>query len=232
MDSRFRPVIAIDGPAGAGKSTIAGRLAERLGFLNIETGAMYRALSLKAIESGTAVDDGPALAELARRSRIELIPTPEGNRVLLDGADVSARIRQPDITDSASRVSVHPEVREWMVAQQRELGAQGGVIMEGRDIGTVVFPDAELKVFLDASPNVRTERRLAQHQQKTGRPAERDTVAAELHERDRRDRTRVNSPLVAAEDAMIIDSTGLSVDEVVERILALIRRPSAAAEKP
>ena len=217
-------VVAIDGPAGAGKSTIAAQLAQKLGYLNLETGAMYRALALKALQNGIALDDSAALADLARRSEIELIPTAENNRVLLDGEDVSARIRQPEVTSAASRVSVHPAVREWMVARQRELGEAGGVIMEGRDIGTVVFPDAEVKVFLDATPNVRTERRVAQHQQKTGLAAAREAIAAELQERDRRDATRATSPLIAAKDAVIIDSSGLSIAEVVARIESLIRQ--------
>ncbi len=154
-------MIAIDGPAGAGKSTIASRLAKTLGYVNLESGAMYRALGLKSIEAGVPVSDGAALLALAQRSTIELEPTPEGNRVLLDGRDVSARIRERDVTDAASRVSTHPEVREWMVGKQREMGAQGGVIMEGRDIGTVVFPDAEVKIFLDADPSVREGRRVS-----------------------------------------------------------------------
>lgn len=223
MSDQRKLVIAIDGPAGAGKSTIAARLAQRLGYLNIESGAMYRALALKALEHNIALNDGAQLAALAQRSRIELISTSEGNRVLLDGADVSKRIRQPDVTNAASQVSVHPPVREWMVGRQREVGLDGGVIMEGRDIGTVVFPYAEVKVFLDASPHVRTERRVAQHQQKTGEQLPHEAVAAELRERDRRDATRANSPLIAARDAVIIDSSRLTIDEVVDRIEALVK---------
>lgn len=139
-------VIAIDGPAGAGKSTIASRLAKALGYINLESGAMYRALGLKSIEAGAEVGDAAALVALAQQSTIELQPTPEGNRVLLDGCDVSARIRDRDVTEAASRVSIHPAVREWMVRRQRELGSGGGVIMEGRDIGTVVFPQADVKI--------------------------------------------------------------------------------------
>lgn len=232
MNAARKLVIAIDGPAGAGKSTIAARLAQKLGYLNIETGAMYRALALKAMERGTALDDAAALAALAKESRIELIPTAEGNRVLLDGEDVSTRIRQQDVTNAASRVSIHPAVREWMVARQRELGAQGGVIMEGRDIGTVVFPDAEIKVFLDAAPQVRTERRVVQHQEKTGLAAAREAIAAEMRERDRRDATRATSPLIAAEDALVIDSSGLSIDDVVSRIENLIIEKSRQNSPP
>ncbi len=212
-------IIAIDGPAGAGKSTLASRLARKLGYVNLESGAMYRALALKAIEWDASFDDEAALVEIAQHSRIALEPTIGGNRVLLDDVDVSARIREQDVTQAASRVSVHPKVREWMVARQRELGLGGGVVMEGRDIGTKVFPDADLKVFLDADPVIRERRRLDQQQAK-GASAEK--MAAELRERDRRDRTRATSPLVAAADAVVLDSTHLSEDEVLARIEALV----------
>ena len=216
-------VIAIDGPAGAGKSTIASRLAKTLGYVNLESGAMYRALGLKAIECGVAADDGPALLALAERSTIELEPTPEGNRVLLDGRDVSARIRERDVTDAASRVSTHPQVREWMVSRQREMGAQGGVIMEGRDIGTVVFPNAEVKIFLDADPGVREGRRVLQHNaQDDARRAEQ--LKQELRERDLRDTTRAAAPLVAAPDAVHIDSSGLNIEEVIARVQRIVEQ--------
>src|SRR5437764_1479063 len=143
-------IIAIDGPAGAGKSTIASRLARKLGYVNLESGAMYRGLALKAIERDISFEDEAALVDLARSSRIRLEPTMGGNRVVLDERDISSRVRERDVTDAASRVSVHPQVREWMVARQREMGIAGGVVMEGRDIGTRVFPDADIKVFLDA----------------------------------------------------------------------------------
>src|SRR5260370_41024861 len=156
-------IIAIDGPAGAGKSTIASRLARLLGYVNIETGAMYRALALKAIESDVGFDEEPELVSLARKSHIDLEPTIDGNRVLLDGQDVTRRIRERDVTEAASQVSIHPGVREWMVSRQREMGLAGGVVMEGRDIGTKGFPDADVKVFLDAAPEVRRETRFRPH---------------------------------------------------------------------
>lgn len=220
-------IIAIDGPAGAGKSTIASRLARKLGYVNLESGAMYRALALKAIDWDTSFEDETALVALAQSARIELEPTIGGNRVLLGGRDVSARIRERDVTEAASRVSVHPKVREWMVARQRELGAGGGVVMEGRDIGTKVFPEADLKIFLDADPIVRERRRLEQQHAK-GPSAE--SIAAELRDRDQRDRTRANSPLVAAADAVVIDSSNLTEDEVLERAENLVQ--SALAKSP
>lgn len=213
-------IIAIDGPAGAGKSTIASRLARKLGYVNLESGAMYRALALKAIERDTSFDDEPALVKLADNSRIELEPTIGGNRTLLDGRDVSARIRERDVTEGASKISVHPKVREWMVAHQREMGLGGGVVMEGRDIGTKVFPDADLKIFLDADPVVREQRRMAQ-QKISGQVAA--AVAADLRERDLRDRTRAASPLVAADDAVVIDSTAMTEDEVLQRVTQLVQ---------
>jgi len=208
-------IIAIDGPAGAGKSTIAARLARKLGYVNLESGAMYRALALKAIEKDMSFDDEAALVELAHGARIQLQPTRDGNRTFLDGRDVSARIRERDVTEAASKVSVHPGVRAWMVARQREMGAGGGVVMEGRDIGTKVFPDADLKIFLDADPVVREKRRMEQ-QRIQGEVAA--SLAADLRERDKRDRTRAVSPLVAAEDAVVIDSTSLGEDEVLGRV--------------
>jgi cytidylate kinase len=218
-------VIAIDGPAGAGKSTIASKLARKLGYVNLESGAMYRALALKAIENDIDFEDEQALAELADRSNITLEPTLGGNRVLLDGHDVSHRIREQDVTEAASKVSVHPRVRQWMVEHQRALGEGGGVIMEGRDIGTKVFPDADLKIFLDADTSVRGERRYRQQPQTTEVPPER--VLQELRERDRRDRERAASPLVAAPDAVVIDSTDLSIDDVLARIEDLIGKKQA-----
>ncbi|HXZ33198.1 MAG TPA: (d)CMP kinase [Terriglobales bacterium] len=208
-------IIAIDGPAGAGKSTIASRLARKLGYINLESGAMYRALALKAILTDTSFGDEDALLKLAEDSRIELEPAATGNRVLLDGQDVTQRIRETDVTEAASRVSVHPRVREWMVARQREMGSEGGVVMEGRDIGTAVFPHADVKIFLDADPVIREQRRLRQQDL---RGAEAEMTAAELRMRDQRDRTRSTSPLVAAPDALVLDSTTMSEDEVLRRV--------------
>ncbi|MGA7560119.1 MAG: (d)CMP kinase [Terriglobales bacterium] len=223
--SQRKLIIAIDGPAGAGKSTVASRLARKLDYVNLESGAMYRALALRAIEWDASFDDEDALLKLAQDSRIVLEPTIGGNRVLVNGKDVSARIRERDVSEGASRVSVHPKVREWMVAKQREMGIGGGVVMEGRDIGTKVFPDADLKIFLDADPVIREQRRL--DQQKVRGPSA-ESMAAELRERDRRDRTRAASPLVAAEDAVVLDSSQLSEDEVVHRIEELVEQRLAA----
>ena len=216
---RRKLIIAIDGPAGAGKSTIASRLARKLGYVNLESGAMYRALALKAIEWDVSFEDEAALMQLARDSHIQLEPTIGGNRVLLDGNDVTQRVRDTDVTEAASRISVHPKVREWMLSHQRAMGLGGGVVMEGRDIGTKVFPDADVKIFLDADPVVREQRRLEQQHTKGGSAR---AMAAELRERDHRDRTRAVSPLVPAEDAVVVDSSGLSEDEVLNRVEELV----------
>jgi CMP/dCMP kinase len=181
-------------------------------------------LALKAIENDLSFDDEAALDRLARNSRIQLEPTLGGNRVLLDGRDVSQRVRETDVSEAASRVSVHPKVREWMVARQRELGQEGGIVMEGRDIGTKVFPDADIKVFLDADPVIREQRRV---QQQHLRGASTESMAAELRDRDHRDRTRANSPLQAAADAVMLDSTSLSEEEVLERLQSLVEEKQA-----
>jgi cytidylate kinase len=229
MNASRKLIIAIDGPAGAGKSTIASRLARKLGYANLESGAMYRALALKAIERDLSFDDEAALLKLAEDSRIVLEPTIGGNRTLLDSKDVSARIRERDVTEAASRVSVHPQVRAWMVAQQRAMGAAGGVVMEGRDIGTKVFPDADLKIFLDADPVVREQRRLDQQKIKGEVAA---NVAEDLRERDRRDRTRAASPLVAADDAVVINSTSMTEDEVLAKVEELASARLAGQRGP
>jgi len=223
---RERPVIAIDGPAGAGKSTMAAHLARRFGFLNLETGAMYRALALKAIENDLGFEDEAALMDIASRTKIRLEPQLEGNRVLLDGMDVSRRVRDTDVTAAASQVSVHPRLRAWMVEQQRLLGDRGGVVMEGRDIGTVVFPDAEVKIFLDAAPEVRGNRRYRQTMPGEMVPAKvtESSIVQELKERDARDRNRVDSPLRPAEDAVVLDSTSMTLDEVLAAAEQVVRK--------
>ena len=220
-EPRKRPIVAIDGPAGAGKSTLAAHLARHFGFLNLETGAMYRALALKAIENDLDFDEEAPLLALAPETKIALERTREGNRVLLDGLDVSRRIRDADVTQAASRVSVHPHLRAWMVDQQRALGAAGGVVMEGRDIGTVVFPDAEVKIFLDAAPEVRGNRR---YQQGSTPPAVTEAaVIAEMKDRDTRDRSRAESPLRPAPDAVLLDSTSMTLAEVLARAEEIVQ---------
>jgi cytidylate kinase len=211
-----KTIIAIDGPAGAGKSTIARHLARHFGLLNLETGAMYRAFALKALRAGLPLDDGDALEELAAETSISLDAGEEENRVLLDGEDVTGLIRNPTVTDAASRVSTFPAIRTWMVRLQQQLGAEGGVVMEGRDIGTVVFPHAPVKIFLDAAPEVRGQRRYEQMGQQGRAPvAPPNEILRELHARDERDRNRADSPLKPASDAVLLDSTGMTLEQAV-----------------
>jgi len=215
-----RIVVAIDGPAGAGKSTIARRVASRLGFVYIDTGAMYRAVGLWALRTGVDLEDMHRLEQLASAARIEFAPG--SGRVFLNGEDVTDAIRTPEVASAASRISVYGGVRRAMVAEQQRIGRQTNVVMEGRDIGTVVFPDADVKIFLDAAPQVRAERRLRELRER-GQPADAAQVAAELEERDLRDRTRAESPLMQAPDAVYLDTTGLSIEEVEEAVLKLVR---------
>jgi len=222
-----RPVIAIDGPAGAGKSTVARMLAQRLGVPYIDTGAMYRAVGLLAIRAGLRPPfgerDEARLEALAREHRITLEPGQEGVRVLLDTEDVSAAIRSPEAAAMASAVSTVPGVRRALVPLQRAMAATSGGVMEGRDIGTVVLPDADLKVFLTATPDVRAMRRL-RDLQKRGIETTLEAVREEQAERDLRDTTRRDSPLAVPRGALVIDSSALGPEEVVERIVAHLGR--------
>jgi cytidylate kinase len=220
-----RLVVAIDGPGGAGKSTIARRLASRLGCLYIDTGAMYRAVALWAERQNVSWDDALALEQLARAAQIELSSNPL--RVVLNGEDVTEAIRRPEISQGASKVSALAGVRRALVEKQRAMAESASVVMEGRDIGTVVFPDAQVKIFLDAEASVRADRRLKELAEKSPPPPPRDVVAAELRERDERDRSRAEAPLLQAPDAILVDSTTLSIDEVEEAILKIIRDKTA-----
>jgi cytidylate kinase len=213
-------VVAIDGPSGAGKSTSGRALAERLGYTYVDTGAMYRALALKASHAGVSLDAAESLATLLRSSRIEL--GDGGRGVLLDGRDVSAEIRSAEMSRASSLVSVHPGVRAEMVARQRELGREGGVVLDGRDIGTAVFPDAEVKFFLDADPAERARRRLRELEA-SGAAASFDSVEREVRERDYTDTHRAESPLVKAWDAIALDTTRLPPEEVLDRMAAAVR---------
>jgi len=213
-------VVAIDGPSGAGKSTAGRSLAARLGYTYVDTGAMYRALALKAMRSGVSLDAEEALATLCRASQILL--SDGGRRVLLDGDDVTGQVRSREISRASSLVSVHPGVRVEMVARQREMGKDGGVVIDGRDIGTAVFPDAEVKFYLDANHGARSQRRLAELRA-AGVEASFDAIEREVRERDYTDTHRAESPLVRAWDALFLDTTALGPDEVVERMLAAVR---------
>jgi len=220
-------IIAIDGPVGSGKSTLARRVADMMGYLYVDTGAMYRAIALKALRRGVSLDSAVDLVELARDTRIDLHAQDGGQRVLLDGEDVTAAIRNPEVSQAASKMAVVGGVRHVLVAQQRRAGQQGGVVMEGRDIGSVVFPDADLKIFLTASPEVRAERRWREHQQK-GEEIDLGRTLEEIHERDRRDRERETSPLVRAADAVVVDSTAMAPEEVARLVVMLAGERRAA----
>ncbi len=215
-----RIVVAIDGPSGAGKSTIARAVAARLGFLYIDTGAMYRAVGLWALRLGVDTSGARRLEQLARESRIEL--SSQDSRVLLNDEDVTEAIRTQQAADAASRVSAIPGVRRAMVDKQREMASRSNVVMEGRDIGTVVFPDAQGKIYLDATPEVRAERRVRELREK-GSEAEFEEIAQQIRERDRRDSSRADSPLRQAPDAMYFDSSGLPISEVEDRVLRIVR---------
>ncbi len=215
-----RLVIAIDGPSGAGKSTAGRALAARLGYTFIDTGAMYRALALAARRAGLSVEDGAALADLLRRTRIELLPS---GAVLLDGQDVGSEIRGRAVSAASSRVSVHPAVRREMVRRQQELGRAGGVVLDGRDIGTAVFPQADVKFYIDADPARRAERRYRELRA-AGAEADQPAIERDIRERDRADMTRADSPLTHAADAVHVDTSDLDPQQVLERLLEIVRQ--------
>ena len=215
-------IIAIDGPAGAGKSTIAKRLAKALGYRYIDTGAMYRAFAWKVMEKEIDLEDEEGLETIIKQTKIELEETNGDLRVLLNGSDVTARIRTPELSQMASKVSTLKVVRERMVALQRAMGMEGGVVAEGRDMGTVVFPQAEVKIYLDASLKERARRRFDELQDQGKRVILKETLN-EMEERDQRDRERALAPLAKAEDAIVINSTYFSVDDVLDKILQEIQ---------
>ena len=226
-----RVIVAIDGPSGAGKSTLARHLAQHFGLLNLETGAMYRAFGLKALRAHCPLDDPEALEILSAETSIHLEPGEAENRVFLDGEDVTGQLRNQIVSDAASRVSVYPAVRAWMVRLQQQMGESGGIVMEGRDIGTVVFPNAEVKIFLDAAPEVRGMRRYEQLGQTGRKPdVQPEEVIRELRERDHRDRNRADSPLRPAPDSVLLDSTDMTLEEAVQAAEAIVESRLAAAQ--
>ncbi len=216
-------VIAIDGPVGAGKSTAARRLAEVLGYVYIDSGAMYRAMGWKAVQTGLDLQDRERIAAMARATEIRVVPGAPGPRVLVDDREVSAELRTRKMDEASSLVSMYPEVRRRLVALQRAMAEAGGIVMDGRDIGTVVLPDADLKFYLDAALSVRAARRL-QDLRRSGTDANLEAVQADVTRRDARDRGREASPLTVAPDAIRLDSTGLGADEVVRRMLAVVKQ--------
>jgi cytidylate kinase len=217
-----RLIVAIDGPSGAGKGTVARAVAARLGYRHVDTGAMYRAVAWKALHDGVDPMDETAVASIAEHATFDL----EHGRVVIDGYDVASAIRTPEIDRASTAVARHPAVRRVLVGRQRAYGASGGVVMEGRDIGTVVFPGADVKIYLDASPAERARRRAADPAHASSQAAQLSDVATALAERDKSDSTRAASPLAVAPDAVVIDTTGIAIELVIDQVLALVvRRP-------
>lgn len=224
-DASQRPVIVtIDGPAGSGKTTVSKMVAQRLGYRYLDTGALYRAVAVAAVDAGVAADDDDALTNLCAGITIDLQTAASGSRVMLDDRDITDRIRTPQISMMASAVSARPVVRDFLMATQRDLGARKGVVAEGRDMGTVVFPEAGAKFFLYADERIRAQRRYEELNTDSSGPSLAD-VEKDMHQRDRNDSTRKVAPLQPAPDAVRIDSSNLTLDQVVETILQHVRGP-------
>ncbi|MEA2174730.1 MAG: CMP/dCMP kinase [Blastocatellia bacterium] len=217
-----RLIIAIDGPSGAGKSTLGRMIARTLNLLYLDTGAMYRAAALAVLRAGVSTKETEAVSSVVARAGINLAGDPDSLRVTLDGRDVSEEIRTEEVSQSASVISTIPEVRRTLVQRQREMGASGGVVLDGRDIGTVVFPEADVKFFLTARPEARAQRRYDEERVRA-RAATFEQTLADINQRDRRDSTRETSPLAIADDAIVLDSTELSIEDVFERMMNAIR---------
>ncbi len=225
-----KPIVAIDGPAGAGKSTVAKGVADRLGYLYIDTGAMYRAIAWKVLEADIPMSDTKSIVSLAMRTQIKLTNIDSEQHVFADEEDVSLQIRTPEATRAAAPVSAIPGVRKRLVELQRNLASEGGVVMEGRDIGTVVFPDAEVKIFLTASAQQRANRRVAQMKE-MGLEADPVQIATEMRDRDLRDSSRADAPLMQATDAVLVDTDLMSVEQVIDAIVAIHDKTMGQAEK-
>jgi cytidylate kinase len=227
MMTARRLIIAIDGPSGAGKSTLGRMVARALNLLYLDTGAMYRAAALAVLRSGASTTDAALVASVAARANINLAGDPDSLRVTLDGRDVSEEIRNEEVSQSASVISAIPEVRRTLVQRQREMGTQGGVVLDGRDIGTVVFPDADVKFFLTARPEARAQRRYDEARLRARNVTYEQTLE-DINQRDQRDSTRETSPLAIADDAIVLDSTELSIEEVFERMMQAIHERESA----